>query len=63
MTDKKPQSPSEAILASRRSFLRRSVAGVGAVAGATLAAPYVNAQTGPIKWRLQTYSGAPLGPM
>jgi TRAP-type mannitol/chloroaromatic compound transport system substrate-binding protein len=61
MTDKKPQSPSEAILASRRKFPAPAVAGVGAVAGATLAAPYVNAQTGPIKWRLQTYSGAPLG--
>jgi TRAP-type mannitol/chloroaromatic compound transport system substrate-binding protein len=58
---KKPQSPSEAILATRRNFLRRSVVGAGAVAGATLAAPYVNAQSAPIKWRLQTYSGAPLG--
>lgn len=61
MTEKKVQSPSEAILASRRNFLRQSVVGAGAVAGATLAAPYVNAQSGPIKWRLQTYSGAPLG--
>ena len=61
MTDKKPLSPSEAILASRRNFLRQSVVGAGAVAGATLAAPYVNAQSAPIKWRLQTYSGAPLG--
>jgi hypothetical protein len=43
MTDKKPLSPSEAILASRRNFLRQSVVGAGAVAGATLAAPYVNA--------------------
>ena len=58
---KKPLSPSEAILASRRNFLRQSVVGAGAVAGATLAAPYVNAQSAPIKWRLQTYSGAPLG--
>ncbi len=61
MTDKKPQGRAEEILASRRNFLRQSVMGAGAVAGATLAAPYVNAQTGPIKWRLQTYSGAPLG--
>jgi hypothetical protein len=36
MTDKKPLSPSEAILASRRNFLRQSVVGAGAVAGATL---------------------------
>ena len=57
----KPQSPSEAILATRRNFLRKAGMGVGAVAGATLSAPYVNAQSAPIKWRLQTYSGAPLG--
>lgn len=43
--------------ASRRSFLK--TAGIGAPA--LLAAPAVIAQTGPIKWRLQTYSGAPLG--
>jgi len=61
MTEKKPLSPSEAILASRRNFLRQSVMGAGALAGTTLAAPAVIAQTGPIKWRLQTYSGAPLG--
>lgn len=58
---KKTQTPSETILATRRNFLRQSVMGAGAVAGATLAAPYVNAQAAPIKWRLQTYSGAPLG--
>ncbi len=63
MTDKiKPQSPSEAIMSSRRNFLKRSGLAAGtALAGSTLAAPYVNAQSGPIKWRLQTYSGAPLG--
>ena len=55
MTDK--TSPSEKILASRRKFL----AGAPALAAGTLAAPAVIAQTGPIKWRLQTYSGAPLG--
>ncbi len=32
-----------------------------ALAGSTLAAPAVIAQAGTIKWRLQTYSGAPLG--
>lgn len=57
MTEKKPQTPSEKILASRRKFLTGTAAGaVGA-----LAAPAVIAQTGAIKWRLQTYSGAPLG--
>jgi len=55
------QSPSQRILASRRDFLRKTGVGAGAVLGSALAAPYVNAQSGPIKWRLQTYSGAPLG--
>jgi len=60
--DTKKQSPSEKILATRRHFLTKASLGAGAaVAGSTLAAPYVNAQVGPIKWRLQTYSGAPLG--
>ena len=46
----------------RRSFLKHAgIGGAAAVAGSTLAAPYVKAQGGPIKWRLQTYSGAPLG--
>ncbi|MGI3167921.1 TRAP transporter substrate-binding protein DctP [Pseudooceanicola sp. C21-150M6] len=44
-------------MASRRKFLTGTAAGaVGA-----LAAPAAISQTGPIKWRLQTYSGAPLG--
>ncbi|MEX2201219.1 MAG: TRAP transporter substrate-binding protein DctP [Dongiaceae bacterium] len=62
MTKKsKTESPSEAILESRRKFLR--TAGIGTVAAAAstaVAAPYVKAQS-PIRWRLQTYSGAPLG--
>jgi len=46
----------------RRSFLKNAgIGGAAAVAGSTLAAPYVKAQNAPIKWRLQTYSGAPLG--
>ena len=57
MTDQTLQSPSEKILASRRKFLTASAFG----GSAALAAPYVNAQSAPIKWRLQTYSGAPLG--
>lgn len=58
----KPQSPSEKILATRRNVLRKAGLGIGAAAAAsTLGAPRVIAQTGPIKWRLQTYSGAPLG--
>ncbi len=60
--EKADQSPSQKILSTRRHFLTKSGLGAGAVvAGSTLAAPYVNAQSGPIKWRLQTYSGAPLG--
>ena len=57
---KKSVSPSEAILASRRRFLRTAGIGGAAAAATTLSAPYVNAQT-PLRWRLQTYSGAPLG--
>ena len=61
MTDDKKLSPSEKILESRRKFMRNSVLGGAAAAGA-LAMPHVaRAQTAPIKWRLQTYSGAPLG--
>lgn len=61
LTPKKKDPAADAILSSRRNFLR--TAGIGGVAAATgtgLAMPYVNAQA-PIRWRLQTYSGAPLG--
>ncbi|MDN2565632.1 TRAP transporter substrate-binding protein DctP [Aquibium sp. A9E412] len=62
MTDRiKPPSHSQAILASRRSFLKKAGLGGAAAAASSLAAPAVLAQNGPIKWRLQTYSGAPLG--
>lgn len=62
MTDKiRAPSPSETILSSRRSFLKKASLGGAAAAASTLAAPAVLAQSGPIKWRLQTYSGAPLG--
>ena len=48
-------------MTNRRAFLKRAgLAGAGAVGASTLAAPYVKAQA-PIKWRLQTYAGAPLG--
>lgn len=44
----------------RRNFLK--TAGVGGAALASgFGAPAVISQTGPIRWRLQTYSGAPLG--
>lgn len=57
----KTLSPSERILQSRRNFMRNSVLGTAAAASA-LAMPHVaRGQTAPIKWRLQTYSGAPLG--
>src|SRR5690554_6583910 len=51
-------SPSEAILASRRKFMTSVGFGAGAVA---LAAPSIVKAQAPIRWRLQTYSGAPLG--
>lgn len=50
-------SPSERILANRRKFL----ATAGIAAPAILAAPAIVRAQAPIKWRLQTYSGAPLG--
>jgi TRAP-type mannitol/chloroaromatic compound transport system substrate-binding protein len=43
----------------RRSFLKTAGAVTTAAAAATVAAPYVKAQT-PIKWRLQTYAGPAL---
>ncbi|MEM1346166.1 MAG: C4-dicarboxylate ABC transporter, partial [Pseudomonadota bacterium] len=63
-TPKKPDntlSPSERILKSRRDFMTRVGFGGAAAASTALAAPAVIAQTAPIRWRLQTYSGAPLG--
>ncbi|WP_457940782.1 C4-dicarboxylate ABC transporter [Mesorhizobium sp. 10J20-29] len=59
--DNKTQSPSEKILASRRTFLRNAGFGGAALAGSTLAAPAIVRAQAPIKWRLQSYSGAPLG--
>ncbi|MBS7539148.1 type 2 periplasmic-binding domain-containing protein [Ancylobacter lacus] len=59
---RKMDSAADSILSTRRGFLGKAALGTGAaLAGSTLAAPAVIAQTGPIKWRLQTYSGAPLG--
>lgn len=50
-------------MGSRRAFLKKAGATVAGVAGAsTIGAPYVKAQSTPIKWRLQTYAGAALGP-
>ena len=61
MTDQqKTLSPSEKILATRRNFLRNAGLGTAAAASA-LAAPAIVRAQAPIRWRLQTYSGAPLG--
>lgn len=46
---------------NRRSFLKKAGVGGAAIASGVIAAPFVKAQSAPIKWRLQTYSGAPLG--
>jgi hypothetical protein len=48
---------------SRRDFIKKAgVTAAGAVAASTVfGAPYVYSASNPIKWRLQTYSGAPLG--
>ena len=40
---------------------RKFITGAGVGAAATLAAPSLVTAQSPIKWRLQTYSGAPLG--
>jgi TRAP-type mannitol/chloroaromatic compound transport system substrate-binding protein len=61
MTEKKKTSPATAsILEGRRRFMTAGLGGAVA-AGATLAAPAVVRAQAPIRWRLQTYSGAPLG--
>ena len=60
MSDKENTTAPPAPADSRRDFLKKAALGGAAVAGSSLAAPYVRAQT-PIRWRLQTYSGAPLG--
>jgi TRAP-type mannitol/chloroaromatic compound transport system substrate-binding protein len=47
-------------MSSRRDFIKK--AGVGAAVAATaISAPNIVKASDPIKWRLQTYSGAPLG--
>ena len=47
---------------NRRGFLKKAGLVTAATIGASaVKAPYVYAATNPIKWRLQTYSGAPLG--
>ncbi len=59
--DKDLNCPSEKILESRRKMLRNFSLGGAAIAASTLAAPAIVRAQSPIKWRLQTYSGAPLG--
>ena len=46
----------------RRSFIKKAgLLTLGAAGATTVKAPYAFSATNPIKWRLQTYSGAPLG--
>ena len=46
----------------RRSFLKKAGAtATGAVAATAATGPFVYAASNPIKWRLQSYSGTPLG--
>lgn len=45
---------------NRRGFIKQAGAGMAGILAAG-AAPYAYSATKPIKWRLQTYSGAPLG--
>lgn len=55
--DNKPSKPQDQ---SRRSFVKKAGTGVAGILAAGTA-PYAYSATNPIKWRLQTYSGAPLG--
>jgi TRAP-type mannitol/chloroaromatic compound transport system substrate-binding protein len=55
--DNKPSKPEDN---SRRSFVKKASTGVAGILAAGTA-PYAYSATDPIKWRLQTYSGAPLG--
>ena len=62
MTDKTRKTGLIKGLPSRRDFLKKAgMGGATTLAASSLAMPYVNAQNGPIRWRLQTYSGPPLG--
>ena len=46
----------------RRSFIKKAgLLTLGAAGATTIKAPYAYSASNPIKWRLQTYSGAPLG--
>ena len=46
----------------RRSFIKKAgLLTLGAAGVTTIKAPYAYSASNPIKWRLQTYSGAPLG--
>ncbi len=60
--DKKASTPdaTEPKDNSRRSFVKKVGAGTAGILAAGTA-PYAYSATNPIKWRLQTYSGAPLG--
>ena len=47
------------IITKRRSFIKKAgLLTLGAAGAATIKAPYAYSATNPIKWRLQTYSGA-----
>ncbi|WP_315982970.1 hypothetical protein [Aliamphritea spongicola] len=46
---------------NKREFIKKAVVGGAATAAAAVSAPYVQAKSAPIKWRLQTYAGAALG--
>ncbi|WP_026987527.1 TRAP transporter substrate-binding protein [Fodinicurvata fenggangensis] len=60
---KTKQSKTDAtqVQSGRRNFIKNAGLGGAAVAASSFAAPAVLSQNGPIRWRLQTYSGAPLG--
>ena len=58
MTDK--NITKEPVSEDRRNFVKNVGAGTAGILAAGTA-PYAFSQSNPIKWRLQSYSGAPLG--
>ena len=53
-------TPNQPASEDRRNFVKNLGAGTAGILAAGTA-PYAFSQSNPIKWRLQTYSGAPLG--
>jgi len=62
-TQNQDQNQDQSPKTSRRDFIKKAGVATGVAAASTVfgTAPYAYSASNPIKWRLQTYSGAPLG--